>query len=325
MSNFAIVFATFLGIMPSFSLAAPEPTSGRRVVEACDLLVDDVGHFGATVEKRVRVVPTGQRFVPTVTGPVHVLRLPSYQDLGIEVTSAEIPELAALFAAGTGRPEQDLQNILSNAAAGSGVVSIRKILPDHSAARFGKPDRKTCYDVAFGVRHPQFRHRIDFMEWVRDNYAPLNGGDVLRFGDIALFWSTPPNVPRTTFHAAYYIGGDFFYHKLAPNEVVPDEFVEFSDLLGHYQIQQALGVSAGHARAAADFHVEYLHFDGVGYRHPPAAFGLLPVMPQLAPPGMTSRPRGNIPARMEVPRVGRNDPCPCNSGKKFKNCHGRPR
>ena len=23
--------------------------------------------------------------------------------------------------------------------------------------------------------------------------------------------------------------------------------------------------------------------------------------------------------------VGRNDPCPCGSGKKFKNCHGRNR
>ena len=22
-------------------------------------------------------------------------------------------------------------------------------------------------------------------------------------------------------------------------------------------------------------------------------------------------------------RVGRNDPCPCGSGKKYKNCHGR--
>ena len=26
--------------------------------------------------------------------------------------------------------------------------------------------------------------------------------------------------------------------------------------------------------------------------------------------------------RREVPKVGRNDPCPCGSGKKFKNCHG---
>jgi len=22
-------------------------------------------------------------------------------------------------------------------------------------------------------------------------------------------------------------------------------------------------------------------------------------------------------------KVGRNDPCPCGSGKKFKQCHGR--
>ena len=27
--------------------------------------------------------------------------------------------------------------------------------------------------------------------------------------------------------------------------------------------------------------------------------------------------------RREVPRVGRNDPCPCGSGKKYKKCHGR--
>ncbi len=26
--------------------------------------------------------------------------------------------------------------------------------------------------------------------------------------------------------------------------------------------------------------------------------------------------------RREAPKVGRNDPCPCGSGKKFKNCHG---
>jgi preprotein translocase subunit SecA len=24
-----------------------------------------------------------------------------------------------------------------------------------------------------------------------------------------------------------------------------------------------------------------------------------------------------------VPKVGRNDPCPCGSGKKYKACHGR--
>ena len=29
-----------------------------------------------------------------------------------------------------------------------------------------------------------------------------------------------------------------------------------------------------------------------------------------------------ITVRREAPKVGRNEPCPCGSGKKFKNCHG---
>ncbi len=38
-----------------------------------------------------------------------------------------------------------------------------------------------------------------------------------------------------------------------------------------------------------------------------------------APQGEKQRP---MPIKA-APRVGRNDPCPCGSGKKFKNCHGR--
>ena len=29
------------------------------------------------------------------------------------------------------------------------------------------------------------------------------------------------------------------------------------------------------------------------------------------------------PVKNTSPKVGRNDPCPCGSGKKYKNCHGR--
>ena len=31
----------------------------------------------------------------------------------------------------------------------------------------------------------------------------------------------------------------------------------------------------------------------------------------------------NVTIRRSVPKVGRNDPCPCGSGKKYKYCHGR--
>lgn len=34
-------------------------------------------------------------------------------------------------------------------------------------------------------------------------------------------------------------------------------------------------------------------------------------------------PRIELPIRRELPKVGRNDPCPCGSGKKFKSCCGR--
>lgn len=32
---------------------------------------------------------------------------------------------------------------------------------------------------------------------------------------------------------------------------------------------------------------------------------------------------GPAPVRSSAPKVGRNDPCPCGSGKKFKQCCGR--
>jgi hypothetical protein len=32
--------------------------------------------------------------------------------------------------------------------------------------------------------------------------------------------------------------------------------------------------------------------------------------------------RARLPVRREAPKVSRNDPCPCGSGKKFKKCCG---
>ncbi|MCF0173379.1 MAG: preprotein translocase subunit SecA [Bacteroidales bacterium] len=38
--------------------------------------------------------------------------------------------------------------------------------------------------------------------------------------------------------------------------------------------------------------------------------------------GRNAAPRSNAPVHVEK-KVGRNDPCPCGSGKKYKNCHGQ--
>ena len=33
-------------------------------------------------------------------------------------------------------------------------------------------------------------------------------------------------------------------------------------------------------------------------------------------------PRGSAVPIRNLPKIGRNDPCPCGSGKKYKKCHG---
>jgi preprotein translocase subunit SecA len=54
-----------------------------------------------------------------------------------------------------------------------------------------------------------------------------------------------------------------------------------------------------------------------------------PQEPQQPPPGARQQPRQAPPQQLPpqqpvraAPKVGRNQPCPCGSGKKFKNCHG---
>ena len=64
-----------------------------------------------------------------------------------------------------------------------------------------------------------------------------------------------------------------------------------------------------------------------GQRGVPA--GLAPRRLQYSAPsvdgGVHVQTSGETAARDQFARVGRNDPCPCGSGRKFKRCHGDPR
>jgi preprotein translocase subunit SecA len=42
----------------------------------------------------------------------------------------------------------------------------------------------------------------------------------------------------------------------------------------------------------------------------------------MPPPGATPE-EAVAPYVREQPKVGRNETCPCGSGKKFKHCHGK--
>ncbi|MFO1506789.1 MAG: preprotein translocase subunit SecA [Lysobacterales bacterium] len=42
-----------------------------------------------------------------------------------------------------------------------------------------------------------------------------------------------------------------------------------------------------------------------------------------APPEAPEAEAPRLPVQRDAPKVGRNDPCPCGSGKKYKHCHGK--
>jgi preprotein translocase subunit SecA len=70
---------------------------------------------------------------------------------------------------------------------------------------------------------------------------------------------------------------------------------------------------------AAEEELSHSHVANVHYQH--ADFnGEAAPEELLAPTAVSEAPR---PLDGDVPKVGRNDPCPCGSGKKYKQCHGK--
>ena len=74
--------------------------------------------------------------------------------------------------------------------------------------------------------------------------------------------------------------------------------------------QRSFGVSRGDAEMSID--------DAVALRA--ETNGLLTVSPEQAPP---QQQEAQTPFVRDGRKVGRNEPCPCGSGKKFKQCHGK--
>jgi preprotein translocase subunit SecA len=70
--------------------------------------------------------------------------------------------------------------------------------------------------------------------------------------------------------------------------------------------------------------MEFQHADAAGAVEA-AAEAPMPVMEAAAPPPRSEpmmMPHTDTFVR-DLPKVGRNDPCPCGSGKKYKQCHGQ--
>ncbi len=85
-------------------------------------------------------------------------------------------------------------------------------------------------------------------------------------------------------------------------------FEQFLAQMAMMQRQQAAGGEGGGQQRPRDDQPP----------HNPAIDG-----PRLILPGSGGAPKGPVPPKRPAANVGRNDPCPCGSGKKYKQCCGR--
>jgi len=93
-----------------------------------------------------------------------------------------------------------------------------------------------------------------------------------------------------------------------------DEVVKF---LSHVQIQrqdEAQRIEQQRREAAEREQVAFQHAEASAMALGPAEGGQAAAPEQAAGPQTFTR---------EQPKVGRNEPCPCGSGKKYKQCHGK--
>ncbi len=93
----------------------------------------------------------------------------------------------------------------------------------------------------------------------------------------------------------------------SPEQIEREEEERRARLNRALQLQHAEAASLSQLGAAPE-----------GGEAPPPPPGARGGSPNLLPP-----PPANVPRPVRAaPKVGRNQPCPCGSGKKFKNCHG---
>ncbi|MBU3719219.1 MAG: preprotein translocase subunit SecA [Burkholderiaceae bacterium] len=103
---------------------------------------------------------------------------------------------------------------------------------------------------------------------------------------------------------------------------------EVTRVLMNVEVQDAdqVAQAAPEAPRLADIQYQHAEFDGQAALagEDPEALALAAQTPGSATDrDVSSEPESVAQVRRSEPKVGRNDPCPCGSGKKYKLCHGK--
>jgi len=112
-----------------------------------------------------------------------------------------------------------------------------------------------------------------------------------------------------------------YAQKDPKQEYKREAFVLFSDMLDRVRNEVVRVLLTVRIQTPEQAQVEQQDtaLENVSYHHSDYDAALSGQDPGLEedPPARAAAPAGS------VPKVGRNDPCPCGSGKKYKHCHGR--
>jgi len=100
-------------------------------------------------------------------------------------------------------------------------------------------------------------------------------------------------------------------------------FAQMLDLIRHDVVRliMTVRIQSQEEIAAAEQQMAQAHVENVHYEH--ADFNPALAPEELLSPATSDEPLVGQTIVNAMPKVGRNDPCPCGSGKKFKQCHGK--
>ncbi len=108
-----------------------------------------------------------------------------------------------------------------------------------------------------------------------------------------------------------------FAAKNPKQEYKREAFDLFVQMLGHMKHDVIVFLSRVNIRSEEDIAAaeNKEHKQNMNFNHAAAPNSLNPEAPEQAP--------AEKPFTRNKPKIGRNEPCPCGSGKKYKQCHGR--
>ena len=193
-------------------------------------------------------------------------------------------------------------------------------------------------DKARGARELE-QHLIDLLdEAARAKEAQVNAADLRRI-ERTLMLQMVDSHWREHLGAMDYMRQGIFLRSYAQKnpkqEYKREAFEMFSAMLDRIKFAAVTLLSRMQVRSEADIEAEEAERQArlaklMQFQHaaPPSVdLGTDPAVAaaggQPAEPAVAAPEPAQAPFHRAMPKVGRNDPCPCGSGKKYKQCHGQ--